>query len=864
MVPLSERVRAWQVLPLLGSPLKSNLLPAVATCPLCCGASHLTVYADPSDGGDWLTCRHCGFSGDIIALAAGAWKLGIPATLRKLAGQNGIPTDVGSSLVADAYLERSKLRHRQIQFWQDSQTTQLRQETVPLRLLQRRFDVHQFDADWADRGGRLLAASTKSEVEAALPAGRFTGPRWQDVLVVPFYDLPGRLCGCACVGREADVDKDWVYRGAQPQSTEGGLAMLRAISGPDFPKLGKSKFVFLDPDPAIRLHVRHFRESSQTLPLAIAWDDGKFLTKQVWDWYRADDVIFWGTDQRKAIRQARMANGKVSLLEASHQELSENMRHRSPLEWLRQIRNQAVPWAAALRTRLEPKFDIEIEEDLLLLGLQGAALSEFRLGCSPSLQGKLDNISSHRSFASRVLFDGEYIIEKPDGWFRERNGERICNAVVRIDQVLVARTKASLYRGRIVFRGREYDFTAPTRDLDRNLLEWLQGYLRDTALAGVPEFAPRWGKKSLQLSLAFCEPETVKCVEFRGWDQERRQFHFPSFSLAVGGEVVRGGAVGDTSGLTFPLETAPPSGLPRQYLGLLSELNDEVRIAWAVTACVAANLLAPAVNRNRYPILLDGTAASLGAAIAGRLGCLTLKSPGQDPAASLLSVDPNWPVILGEDWLPGPWLQHAASRNTILTFPWAATRSLLLRQQFLGVSHQAVVGSLELADAAPHILPNYLQDLFRRSLQLPDDAGELVLLVLSDIKDWFGREGGVTQAVDSAKSLIWTPDLPTVAAFRDLLLGLFEQGRLTLAREDFQTDPSAAIVHRKLPEPAVWVSKDRFSDAVKVAGATQPDLPQITRALAQADALLREADNSEPGWLLRESWWDEQLSEWKA
>ena len=73
------------MLPLLDVAVKSNALPAIATCPLCHTESQLRVVLDAVTGGEWAYCLTCKFSGDMIALAARAWKLGIPATLRRLA-----------------------------------------------------------------------------------------------------------------------------------------------------------------------------------------------------------------------------------------------------------------------------------------------------------------------------------------------------------------------------------------------------------------------------------------------------------------------------------------------------------------------------------------------------------------------------------------------------------------------------------------------------------------------------------------------------------------------------------------------------------------------------------------------------------
>lgn len=42
----------------------------------------------------------------------------------------------------------------------------------------------------------------------------FRGKEWGDVLMVPFYDLPGRISCLLCVGRQGDPEQDYVIKRA--------------------------------------------------------------------------------------------------------------------------------------------------------------------------------------------------------------------------------------------------------------------------------------------------------------------------------------------------------------------------------------------------------------------------------------------------------------------------------------------------------------------------------------------------------------------------------------------------------------------------------------------------------------------------
>ena|GEM_PF-6594978 len=882
------------MLPVLGSKVKSLALPTVASCPLCKSSRQLHVYQDLALGGEWAHCRDCSFSGDMISLAAAVWKLGIPQTLRRLARDvDEISSAVAAQKAISDYQEcHVKPRKRLREFWETCQKTHIQGETSDLRMLQRHFGCYQPGDDWAERAGQFIGSAPKAKADKCFNPRRvktfgetsqggyssciFRGGGWNHVISVPFYDLPGRICGCLFIGRDAAPHKDYVFKGTLDEVHESGLAMLDALLLPPHRRLGKTGFVFTDVALAMRFHIRHMNDTRLPLPLAATWQDNEYSTSRVWDWFSHTDLVFWGTDLVESIHQAQMANGAVSMLEVSETEQNNhNLDHYTPAEWLERMKTAAVPWRSALRTYLGMLNDDAIEGTLLSLGMQGRQLTEFIQGCDPELRERLAYVEQHRTYAAKVRFEKHWVFEKADGWYLEKGQDRISNAVVRIEQVLTTLDHRSYYRGIIKFHGESYPFTEKAATLDKGMLAWAQAYIRDVVQAGVPEFYPSWNKKSVQLALAFHTPDYAQGVESIGWDGKNRQFNFPTFSICRNGDVTT-----DFSCLfdhdRVPAKEVPqPGNFPRKHIETLSDTNDEIRIFWATAASIASNILAPAVNRNQVPLLLDGEGAwGVGVSAAARMGCCTVPAQSRNDVTQTLATakgQHSWPFItLASGGLrPGTWLDSDVAQFGIYCLPHATNRVLAIRGRAHMISCDRKLGSMQLAHhAAPYVLANYIQDAYRRNLWITDEHDALVLNVLDDMTDWFNRCGGNREAVEAARTVLHTPGPESACKhFLDLVFRLYEDGALTFARSTYDDSKQlrSGIVQVEGDKHLIWVSQDRFSDAVKLAGTLPPDLLLITKALEAEGVLLSEPDyRDEQGWLIPDEWWNSQLENWRT
>jgi len=837
----------------------------------------------------------------MIRLAGKTWKVGTTETLKRLVvAQIGLSEAVLSPGVISDY-ERDYVLYpdRLDAFWKQCQLEHGKAATPELRVLQRKFNARGGD-DWMEKGGQLLGSSTKMAVDKTLhpkkvagwmkatadlkvrgyPSRIFTGPNWKDLLVLPFNDVPGRICGFLFIGRNGELlQGDYVYRSltnlaaGSMTDNEAGLAMLSSLSHGSHPRLGNTGFCISDPHLAILLQMRHRKDRRRPRPIVASWSDDKHETEKIWDWLGHEDMICWAArDPIAAILNAKRCHGKVALLAVPAGELAANMQHYTPTEWLVRMKAAARSWHVALRRYLVEASKTDVEAAFLRLGMHGRDLVEFIQGCDKELRERLEHIEQTRTLSSQIKFESKWVFEKADGWYLTKGEDRICNAIVRIEQVLTTMDHIAYYRGTIKFESKLYAFTERANVLEKGMLKWAQSFIRDVCQAGVIEYYPSWNRKALQLALAFHKPTFAQGVEVIGWDDKERQFNFPKFSIRRGGEVT------DAYACLFDNERVParevpvPGSLSRRYIEVLGELNEETAIYWAVTAAVTANLVAPAVNREPVGLLLDGEGAqAIGNQAASRLGCtiLNLQRVSPLPVTIARQTHPHrWPTILAGQFVVDNWLDEPEARKLVTSFNWATNCVLASRGRWNMVRCQRKLGSMQLVQhAAPYVIPNYLQDLYRRSLHLPGEHTDLILDVLDDLAVWFRGIGGSADAVTTARSMLLTPgDNPPWQHFMYTVFRLHSEGELNFTKAGFDdARKEYAIVSVEGEAPKIWISQDRFSDAVRKVGVLPPDLLLITKSLSEAEVLMSEPSYRDArGWLVPEKWWNQQLETWRS
>jgi hypothetical protein len=892
-VSLARHVSWHQVLTLLGVEIPTFALPACLRCP-CCPAGMIHVYHDAALGGQWLHCPTCRFAGDVIELAARVWGLDVPVALLKL--QELSPGLFGEPLTPDTISNyvRDHVEYRRAvhSFWTAAQKRLPRREEPGLRLLLKKFGIerHAGAKDWPVRGGQFLGASTRKAVEeffqpgayatqlrknrdgrqsvrrgsGAGPQRIFTGIGWGEVLVVPFYDLPARICGFLFVGREAKPERgDFVYKavplGHSQYPHEAGLAMLENVFAPPHRHLGETLFVIPDPVTALHLQARHLVSWGVPLPLVMTYQDDRHLTTaRVWDQLPQRPRVYWAPVlDHRVINQARQAGAEISSVEVSRHEQHRWMDHRPAQYWLRYFNQHRVTWGDALEKALRARGRQEVEELLIKLQFRPNELQDFLRGCQPDLAQRVEEILDQRVFHRRVAINGKTVVDTGSAWVLEPGGELICNAAVRIERILRTSSGLTLYDGYVRIRDETIPFRENVRRIDQHgLLTCLRDRLLDAG-KGPLIYQRAWDRCAVELAMQLHPPEVIPSADRVGWNEFENRFDFPHYSICADGQVHIGSGTVVAEGPLPAQRWVPPRSLTPMELEQLSRTSAEVRLFWALTACVAHNLLAAALHQDPVGIVLEGDGArAAGTAIARLLGSIELAHPAGpvrtistylDTACGLHGIPM---IVSGPDGPKGramaAWLAGPGERNCIVPADWHLARILGMHGWHVVRLDTPIVSVPGVSDVAAAVLPRYLEDLGRRRLQLVRHGAEQVRRVLHDMADWMGREGGRPRVVHQAQGLI-TPagDRATVGHFGDLVGRLVHEGALKVADG------------RK--SGTKWVPMLGLNQVLAARQVPEIDAGLITRALQAADVLVAEQKvQGEPGWLISSEWWRQQ------
>jgi hypothetical protein len=510
-------------------------LPARLDCPLCGGQAQLHVYEDTTKGGAWHHCFDCQSDGDLIELASRYWGVDYPTTVERLA-EAGVP--IPPELVDPDRAETHKRRHhdrvRDVRlFWQACQEYLVRQQrSASLNALRDRFRLHaDVPAErWRAGPGKVFGGTTRAAAErlfAPWAAGNgrppgsdgtrrlFTGTGWQDVLVVPYYDVPGRVSALFVVGRDGR-QRDSTYRptpiGYSAAEREFGLAGVAAA-------MDAAGDVLAVDDPMLmcRLYCRHVGLSARPLPV-VAWYDGaRGVSRSAWKMFAGRRVIFWewrtSAAAHKTWLQAMRIDGDVCVLGPDEQrpDLDHYLRLRSVADHFAVFRKHARPWPDALSLLVDGRGDGWTESTFAALRRAGVDVEEVARRLRPAARARVLRACRLRRHAPPGARVGRYhVSEQPGGWWARLDSDdgrpvQITNFRIHVDAV----TQAGSYSGRLVVGDKEAPFFFAQRPPNAHLVDRLRHHAHLYRL-GVLFVRDRWGKRLFEVAEALHPPQYVE------------------------------------------------------------------------------------------------------------------------------------------------------------------------------------------------------------------------------------------------------------------------------------------------------------------------------------------------------------------
>lgn len=743
------------------------------------------------------------------------------------------------------------------------------------------------DDRWAERLGRFVGVCHKSEIERVFRpnfrghpnSGKFqifVGKGWADVLVIPFYDLPGRIQGFWMGGREGNQLFAPAPGRSRELAAETGLGFLEAILGEPDPEFGDTVFIANDALMAAAVHDKHFRQSSQALPLLACHARERL-------WARLDNhmlagrkVIFWSeTITRELLRQAKATDGYVTTGDGDPGTVQ--LARYAPRIWLRQLCDSAVHWTEAVGRLVSGMPDPEVESTVLFLDLEADERQRLMSAVSPEIRERLNRVFGRGGCRTVQVFPNT-VLEVNGHWYSvlptDQRRRFITDAPFRIEQVIQC-GNASFYRVTAVFRDQPVTFVTPVKEFDNDPLGRVREEVRRAGV-GLTTYSRMWNDRVVSVATQFLQPEFVTGAGHCGWNEARGAWVFEQFEITARGRVTEETALLASSRLRPTLNLAPPADLHPADVGLLSRDTPENSVVWATAACVLSNLIAPVANQPTSGIGLSGDGAIfLGRAAATQLGCVEAaafgpSSSGPVPGGHAASLEEasGWPVILHRQsntrgYHLSAWLARRDHRNSLIDLEETAADVLGLRGGWHVIRNAAsFISVTEYRRALGALVPAYLKWFAENGLKLkPGSLGEAVLASLTE---WFAHLGGDPKVVKSAQRSVQFDHggkaEDVVERFGELLSRLVVSDELPIKYDGKGKGPFLTYT----ATGNLFVPKAALNRLLAARHAPALDAPAMTQAMTEDGILVQELDFGnppQPGWEISRTWWNDMYGQ---
>lgn len=794
-------------------------LPAVLPCPFC--KNHrLHITKDPYYAGEWAYCTNCEFHGDMIELAARTWKLDLRAAVDKLAVE--FPLSTGD---VDKYLIHNVAPRTAVsKFWARCRT-RMSDRSVEINNLA--IDWHCSPSrqhDWPRLGSRLIGAAARDDVqELSLEIGTLRppgDPAFKHVLIHPYYDAPGRVCAIRLLGAGKDALLNLrPYNPGHPHIKQLGVTMLDLLLQPTQNRTFAGELFLLDWRLALELQLQHLRASSVPLPIVapLTWSPQPVLRTIG---RRTETIIPDGDTIDTAMLQfskktdARLAViGRGGLTERT-------LSNRQAVDWLHAARQTRTTWhphaANALLQHKPEAVPTAIQQMELTPDDRDAMLHR----CDVDVREHLERILPQTSVPWAITVDRRPIVEQGDAWYC--HGERIFDGLIRVDRVVEAGADSRLQG---VYKNGELVVPFLLRinyvrrvGLFQAMAEHVQSVTRRWVI-----FSPVFNKQGLQIATRFRQPTVVAGTLRVGWDERDGCFRFPEYCLTGDGRV-------ETDTVLLATDEVPAIRLPQPgfmsgtTIEYLSDDRATAPTTWGVALVTLQSVLSPVLRLPNAGAVVVGPGHH-SRWIAESLGCCHRDLKHAQPTEN--QFRPLVAELVKHDW--PAWLLPISDTAASVWVNTAHGQSLLVGNEYLAAA-AAVRGWHTIldpnpqpppsgaAEAARHILPNYLQDLCRRRFSMRGDRTPLGLL--QDVAEWWytatERKFPLTAVCDRLPRLT----LPPHECLRQLL------HQTACPVEDKQT--------------AVRIDQHEFRRSLQLHGAAVLELQFVSNVLRNAGVLITE------------------------
>lgn len=512
-------------------PSPNQALPLRTSCPVCQGC-RLSIYEDTTSGGQWGYCFDCKVGGDMIELAARAWRMSPAAAIDQL-GKLGLELPSTYADQERYVAEYPQARLRALTLWNTAKAQLTKVRSPELARLRARFRLYTQASPerWPRGPGRLLGAIPHGDVAriylptATLDDTRnthspFKGRDWGEVLLVPYFDLPGRICAFQAVGRRGDSQDRvfqvlirWNPRHVTRGSYDAGIAGLDVLHDVPMQSFDRHVFAFEDSWLMLRLQFRHFNTSSIPLPIVSWHHDQNCRTQRAWQSV-SRKIVFWTWQLNpRVLIQAITTNGLISLASPGHltANIDAYLRKDTPDDLLKRSLRVAKPWREALIAWARKKPDDIVEDLLVAVEQHEPLLGPTRLAeLCPDIAPWVRKMAHTTGPIRTISLANEIYEENAQGWFkrvyvcgRKKSARlvQVSDAILRLDRAFI-RTNEIWYKGRVLFHGAEVPFEVTAAKLEAGDNTFIKRFLLENG-HGLARIKKRYCASMVELARAF-------------------------------------------------------------------------------------------------------------------------------------------------------------------------------------------------------------------------------------------------------------------------------------------------------------------------------------------------------------------------
>lgn len=795
----------------------------------------------PDESAVWGSCDTCGFTGDGIDILKAKYNVqSIEAVLNRLE-KSGAVEDVPRDLILDYQMLKAK-RDGWTQFMKEAREN-LSQHGCDNRVLSHMQASPPFNKDWYDGFGKF-AGSARRELLCEM-FGLSLNRQANDILILPYYDLPGRIANVRLVS----YNSKGLVISDRPTNRSGGLFMLDTVSPSD-------EYVIAVEDPATACHLqlRQVANSPTTLPI-VAWHPATTY------WPIAPKrIIFWSpAPSVDTFNQARRLPGAHICTPSTTLDFNAILQERGIKSWVHHVMMGSKPWALALKDTL-----LGMDEDAAIrfartLEITPLETGELLFECTHDEKVVLTNILDLRSSVKNCTIGDTKVIERDNAWWTHTDKGRliqVTNSVFQLEHSANYGSKGSYLVGTVTVGERTERFMAPAEEFMSSPSRWLRRFALQKGM-GLIQVTNGWDKRLVSIATTF-HPEKIQHIESKaivGWSDNLSRFSFPSVSL-TGGRV-------DECDLGLPTDNMPctkVTGHPTQR-SVWKQFTDDTlvnRVFWAIAGCAAMNMSSRLLGHDQRKIGVIGQQRSL-STIASVLGLCTehLGNPsGAQKLNELLVHDvPLCLYPMGGFGQFINWLEGSGVKNVIV--PMSYTQATLIGgNDWMFVDARDMHGNITHLKSGTNLIADVVRVL--QSNQLPLAQPGAVDDLLCRIHEWgkANKHDAVIDVFHSATKLISQDSVygsvSQCEAFLYALFAMILDDQVQVSRAKMSGKPGDV----EIDTATVRVSKSVLQKMMIPFGATE-----VSDALVVAKYA---AEVTSTDWYITKDRWEEQYDRWLA